>query len=42
LPNHEILGGSRAQRDLLLEALAFARSRGAPLDHQFGRGVRAS
>jgi hypothetical protein len=42
LPNHEILGGSRAQRDLLLEALAFARGRGTPLDHQFGRGVRAS
>ena len=42
LPNHEILGGSRAQRDLLLEALAFARGRGAPLDYQFGRGVRAS
>jgi hypothetical protein len=42
LPNHEILGGSRAQRDLLLEALPFARGRGAPLDHQFGREVRAS
>jgi tetratricopeptide (TPR) repeat protein len=28
LPQHEILGGSRAQRDLLLEALSFAQGRG--------------
>ena len=42
LPNHEILGGSRAQRDLLLEAFAFAQGRGAPLDHKFGRRASSS
>lgn len=40
LPHHEILGGSRAQRDLLHEAQAFANRRGAPLATGFGRGVR--
>ena len=40
LPHHEILGGSRAQRDLLLEALSFAQGRGARLDAVVGRRVR--
>ena len=42
LPHHEILGGSRAQRDLLLEALAFAQGRGTRLDAVPGRRVRAA
>ena len=40
VPHHEILGGSRAQRDLLLEALSFAQGRGTRLDAVLGRRVR--
>jgi hypothetical protein len=40
LPHHEILGGSRAQRDLLHEALSFAQARGTRLNADSGRRVR--
>lgn len=42
LPNHEILGGSRAQRDLLIEARTFAARRGMPLEAGLGRGGRSA
>lgn len=40
LPHHEILGGSRAQRDLLLEAFSFAQGRGTRLNPGLARRIR--
>lgn len=37
LERHEIVGGSRAQRDLLREAWAFAKGEGRPLPVDFRR-----
>ena len=42
LSRHEIIGGSRAQRDLLREAWAFAKGEGRPLPSAFHRPLGAA